>query len=199
MKTVSVSGSLRENVGKKDAKSLRRQDLVPCVVYGGKEQINFTLPIKAFKDLIYTPEPCLIKLEVGGKIVDSVIQDTQFHPVTDKIIHADFLEIKPDKPVKIDIPVRIIGNSPGVIKGGKLVLKLRKLKVQGLMDKLPDFIDIDISQLDIGDSFLVSQLDVKDLAFLNHPASIVVTIKTTRAAATGAAESSDSAEGKDKK
>jgi large subunit ribosomal protein L25 len=180
MKSVSMSGSPRENVGKKDARSLRRQELIPCVIYGGKEQVNLTVPLASFKDIIYTPEACLIKLSVGSKTYDVVLQDAQFHPVNDKIIHADFLQIFPDKPVKIDIPVNLTGNSPGVIKGGKLILKLRKIRVQGLMDALPDKIDVNISKLDIGDSVKVGQLVQEGLTFLNAPSSVVVMVKTAR-------------------
>jgi large subunit ribosomal protein L25 len=194
MKTVSVSGSPRENVGKKDAKSLRRQELVPCVIYGGKEQVNLTLPLAAFRDIIYTPESCLIKLEVGKKTYDVILQDAQFHPVTDKVIHADFLQIFPDKPVKIDVPVNITGNSPGVIKGGKLTLKLRKLRVQGLMAALPDKIDVNISKLEIGDSVKVNQLSTEGLTFLNYPTSVVALVKTTRGAGAGVAGDEDEGE-----
>ncbi|MFW5759028.1 MAG: 50S ribosomal protein L25, partial [Bacteroidota bacterium] len=115
MKTVSVSGSPRENVGKKDAKALRRQGLVPCVLYGGEEQVCFTLPELAFKDIIYTPESCIVKLDIEGKSYNTILQDAQFHPVTDKIIHCDFLQVFPDKDIKIDIPINVVGNSPGVI------------------------------------------------------------------------------------
>jgi large subunit ribosomal protein L25 len=196
MKTVSVSGSPRENVGKKDAKSLRRQELVPCVIYGGKEQVNLTLPLAAFRDIIYTPESCLIKLDVGKKTYDVILQDAQFHPVTDKVIHADFLQIFPDKPVKIDIPVNITGVSPGVLKGGKLILKLRKLRLQGLMNDLPDKIDVNISKLEIGDSVKVSQLSVEELTFLNPPTSVVALVKTARGAGTGeAGDEEEEAEG----
>jgi len=180
MKTVSVSGSLRENVGKKDATALRRQGLVPCVLYGGKEQVSFSMPELSFKDIIYTPESCLIKLDVSGKTYDVILQEAQFHPVTGKIIHCDFLQIFPNKPIKIDIPVNLVGNSPGVIKGGKLILKLRKLRVKGLMDALPDKIDVNISKLNIGDSIKVSQLQTEGLEFLTPTNNVVAMVKMTR-------------------
>ncbi len=182
MKTVSVSGSLRESVGKKDAKNLRRQDLIPCVLYGGKEQVNFTIPLLSFKDIIYTPESCLIKLDISGKAYNVILQDAQFHPVTDRVIHADFLQIFPDKLVKIDVPVKVVGDSPGVIKGGKLILKIRKLRVQGLMDALPDFIEVDISKLEINDSIKVNELTYEGLTFLDFASSVVVMVKTARGA-----------------
>lgn len=182
MKTVSVSGSLRENVGKKDAKTLRRQGLVPCVIYGGKEQVSFALPELSFKDIIYTPESCLVKLDVAGKAYNVILQASQFHPVTGKIIHCDFMEIFPDKAVKIDVPINVVGNSPGVIKGGKLIIKLRKLRIKGLMDALPDKIDINISKLNIGDSVKVNQVKTDGLEFLDTANSIVVMVKMTRGA-----------------
>jgi len=185
MKTVSVSGSLRENVGKKDAKELRRQGLVPCVLYGGKEQVSFSIADLDFKDIIYTPEACLVKLDIGSKVYDVILQDAQFHPVTGKIIHCDFLQIFPDKPLKIEIPIKLSGNSPGVIKGGKLITKLRKLKVKGLMDALPDNIDINISKLNIQDSVKVGELAVEGLEFLNPANAVVVIVKMTRGAGVG--------------
>lgn len=187
MKVVSVSGSPRGNVGKKDAKRLRREGQIPCVIYGGSEQINFFLPETSFKDIVYTPESCIVSLDIDGRKFESILQDIQFHPVNEGILHADFLEIFPDKPVKIKIPVKLSGTSPGVLKGGKLHLKLRKLLVMGLPADLPDQIDVSISKLNIGDSFKVGQLVKPKLNFLDHPASVVVMVKSTRAAA-GAAD-----------
>lgn len=189
MKTVSVSGSLRENVGKKDAKALRREGLVPCVLYGGKQQVSFAIPEASFKDIIYTPESCLVNLEISGKKYMVIQQDAQFHPVKGNIIHCDFMEIFPDKPVKLDVPIAIVGNSPGVIKGGKLITKLRKLKIKGLMDALPDVVEVNISKLQIGDSVKVGQLKTKGVEFLTPANSVVVTVKVTRGvAAVGADE-----------
>ncbi len=185
MKTVSVSGSLRENVGKKDAKEKRKQGLVPCVMYGGEKQFHFYTHELAFRDLIYTPDSSLLKIEINGKSYDAIIQDLQFHPVTDRIIHADFLEISFDKPVKIDVPVKLEGDAPGLLQGGKLHLLLRKVRVKALPQDLPDFISVDISGMDIGDSVKVGSLQYKNLEFLNPPNSVVVIIKTTRASAIG--------------
>lgn len=195
MKTVSVSGSLRESVGKKDAKDLRRQGMVPCVLYGGEEQVVFKLPTLAFKDIIYTPDSCIVKLDISGKVYDVILQDAQFHPVTGNILHCDFLQVFPDKPIKIDIPIEVKGNSPGVIKGGKLITKIRKLRVRGLMKDLPDRIMIDISKLDIGDSVKVIDLDVDKLEFLDYASSVVVMVKMTRGA--GAEDEDEDAEGEE--
>ncbi|MEE4176098.1 MAG: 50S ribosomal protein L25/general stress protein Ctc [Bacteroides sp.] len=195
MKKVSVSGSPRENVGKKDAKRLRREGLVPCVIYGGKEQIQFSAPEKEFKDVVYTPEACLINLNIDGKEFNAILQDIQFHPVTESILHADFLEVFDDKPVKIDIPVKITGNSPGVIKGGKLHLKLRKVKTKGLPVDLPDQIDVSISKLEIGDSFKVSQLESDKLEFLDPANAVIAMVKSTRVVAPIADEEEEEGEG----
>jgi large subunit ribosomal protein L25 len=183
MKKVSVSGSPRENVGKKDAKRLRREGLVPCVLYGGKDQIQFAALAKAFKDVVYTPEACLVDLDIDGKKFTAILQDIQFHPVSEDILHADFLQIFEDKPVKVDIPVKLSGVSPGILKGGKLHMKLRKVKVKGLPGELPDTIDVSISKLEIGDSFKVSQLSSDKLEFMDSPNSVIVMVKSTRVVA----------------
>ena len=182
MKKVSVSGSPRGNVGKKDAKRLRREGNVPCVVYGGKEQIRFFTSEKNFKDIVYTPDACIVQLDIDGKKMEAVLQDIQFHPVTEKILHADFLEIFSDKPVKMAIPINVVGDSPGVIAGGKLMTKRRRLEITALPDKLPAEIDIDISSLEIGDSVTVGSLELEDIEFLDPENSVVVMVKSARAA-----------------
>jgi large subunit ribosomal protein L25 len=188
MKTVSMSGSLREGVGKKDAKAIRRQGLIPCVMYGGKEQVTFAVSEPSFKDIIFTPEACLIKLDIDGKSHDVVLQEAQFHPVNGKLLHCDFLQIFTDKPVKMEVPVKLVGSSPGVLKGGKLIVKLRKLKIKGLMDALPDKIEVSISKLNIGDSAKVGQLKLKGIEFLDAANNVIVIVKTTRGAVAGGPE-----------
>ncbi len=182
MKKVSVSGSPRENVGKKDAKRLRREGNVPCVVYGGKEQIQFYTSEKSFKDIVFTPDACTVKLDIAGRKMDAILQDVQYHPVTDRIIHADFLEIFPDKPVKMAIPIKIKGSSPGVLAGGKMLIKRRRLNVMALADELPAEVDIDISSLKIGDSVVVGQLSVNNVQFIDPENAVVVLVKSARAA-----------------
>ena len=182
MKVVSMSGSLREGVGKKDAKRLRREGMVPCVIYGGEKQLCFHASEISFKDLVYTPEVCLVRLELDGKQYDAMLQDIQYHPVNERILHADFLQIFPDKPVKIAVPIKLTGNSPGVIKGGKLQIKLRKLLIQALPADLPDNIEVSISKLNIGDSIKVGQLSGEKLSFLDPEVSVVVMVKSARAA-----------------
>ena len=191
MKKVSVSGSLRENVGKKDAKRLRREGNVPCVVYGGKEQIQFFTSEKSFKDIVFTPDACIVQLDIGGKKMEAVLQDIQYHPVTDRIIHADFLEIYADKPVKMAIPIKITGNSPGVIAGGKMLIKRRRLNVMALPELLPAEIIIDISELQIGDSVVVGQLEFEDVALLDPENAVVALVKSARAAMMAPVEAED--------
>ena len=139
MKTVSMSGSPRENVGKKDAKKARREGRVPCVLYGGKEQIHFSLLEKDFVKIIFTPEVYILNIGIDGNQYTAILQDIQYHPVTDSILHADFLELTPGKPVVIGIPVKFTGDPPGVLLGGRLRKKIRKLIVKGMVDDLPEY------------------------------------------------------------
>ncbi|NVO21270.1 MAG: 50S ribosomal protein L25/general stress protein Ctc [Bacteroidetes bacterium] len=181
MKTVSMSGSLRENVGKKDAKKNRAEGKVPCVLYGGKDEVHFSVTEKDFGPVIFTPYAHLINLTIAGKEYQTILQDVQYHPVTDKILHVDFLEVLPGKPVVISIPIRIEGVSEGVLRGGKLVKKFRKLKVKALPKDLPDEIKINISPLDINDIVKVSDIVLDNVILLDAPSSLVLTVLPTRA------------------
>jgi large subunit ribosomal protein L25 len=180
MKTVSMSGSRRENVGKKDAKMNRKLGKVPCVLYGGKEQIHFIADEKDFVKIIFTPEVFIIKLSIDSKEYNVVLQDVQYHPVTDKILHVDFFEILSGKPVIIGLPVIIEGNATGVLKGGQLAKKIRKLKVKALVEHLPDNIVLDITNLEIGDSIRVKDVSKENLEFLDIPNAEIVGVKVTR-------------------
>jgi large subunit ribosomal protein L25 len=181
MKAIFMSGSPRANVGKKDAKALRVSNLVPCVLYGGKEQIHFSIPEKDFKPLIFTPDVHTVELDLSGAKYTAILQDVQYHPISDKILHVDFLQTFEDKPVIINIPVKVTGNAPGVRAGGKLIVKRRTLKVKSLLKSLPDFISIDISTLEIGDSVKVSELISDDLLILEALNVDVVAVTATRA------------------
>ncbi|MES2565461.1 MAG: 50S ribosomal protein L25/general stress protein Ctc [Bacteroidota bacterium] len=183
MKSVKLSGSPRANVGKVDAKAVREKGNVPCVIYGGKEQIHFEADIRAFKPVIFTPNAHIVEIDLDGKVYRTVLQEAQYHKINDKLIHADFLEIMEGKPVTANIPVVITGQSDGVKKGGKLVLKMRKLKVRGIADKLPDTIEIDITKLDIGDSVAIGDISVEGATLLNAKNVSVVSVTTTRAVA----------------
>jgi large subunit ribosomal protein L25 len=210
MKTVSLSGSLRENVGKKDAKKHRTEGKIPCVLYGGKEQVHFVIDDKQFRKIVFTPEVCLVNLVLDGKETVTLIQDMQFHPVTDRILHVDFLEVIPDKPVTIGVPVKLTGTAPGVLKGGKLILKMRKVKIKALAKDLPDYITLNIDPLDIGDSIKVSEVKMDNVLFLDAPSTVIVGVRTARtvveevpgaeaAAAEGAEEGAEGKEGEGEK
>jgi large subunit ribosomal protein L25 len=183
MKSVQLSGSLRANVGKVNAKAVREKGNVPCVIYGGKEQIHFEADIRAFKPVIFTPNAHIVEIDLDGTVYKTVLQEAQYHKINDKLIHADFLEIQDGKPVTANIPVVITGQSDGVKKGGKLVLKMRKLKVRGIAAALPDTIEIDITKLDIGHSIAVGDINVEGATLLNAKNVSVVSVTTTRAVA----------------
>lgn len=183
MKSVSISGSPRANVGKKDATALRNAQQVPCVLYGGKEQIHFAVLSSDFRNLIYTPDVNVVDLEIAGKKYNAILQEAQFHKIYDQLLHVDFLEITPGKPVTMNIPVKTTGTSPGVRAGGKLVKKLKTLKAKGLVEKMPDTINIAIDEMQIGQSIRVEDIIIDGLTFLNASNITVVGVETTRVAA----------------
>ena len=181
MKSVEIVGFKRANLGKTSSKDLRLKAEVPCVLYGGKEQVHFSVPMYLFRALVYTPDAHIVDLNVEGKKFSAILQDIQFHPVNDIILHADFLQLDEKKEVKMEVPVRIKGNSVGVSKGGKLVQRLRKVKISALPANLPDFVSIDVSDLDLGKTVKVSSIETENYKILN-PASVpVVTIEIPRA------------------
>ncbi len=180
MKTVSLSGTLRAYVGKKDAKKLRREGKVPCVIYGGKEQKHFYLDQKDFKKIIFTPEVFIIKIDLEGTVYETILQDIQYHPVSDFVLHADFLELIPGRPVTLAIPVELQGTAPGVVKGGRLNLKLRKLRLKGLVENMPEHVVLNISKLDIGKSIKVKDISIENVQFLDPANAVVVGVKAAR-------------------
>ncbi|MFO7575816.1 MAG: 50S ribosomal protein L25/general stress protein Ctc [Bacteroidales bacterium] len=182
MKTLTISGKLREETGKSSSKQLRKSENVPCVIYGGEENIHFHAHRNSFKNLIYTPDAHIVNLDLEGKTLMVVMKDIQFHPVTDEIMHIDFVEVFENKPVVIDIPLKITGDSPGVKAGGKLRIKLRKLKVKGLMSKIPDFLVVDISSLNIGQSIKVGELSYDNIELLDSGKSLVLAVAVARGA-----------------
>jgi large subunit ribosomal protein L25 len=183
MKSVQLSGSVRPNVGKVDAKAIRAKGHVPCVIYGGTEQVHFHADERAFNPIIFTPNAHIVEINLDGKVYKTVLQEAQYHKINDKLIHADFLEIVEGKPVTANIPVVLEGQSEGVKKGGKLVLKMRKLKVRGIAAQLPDVIQLNISKLDIGNSIAVGDITVEGATLLNAKNVSVVSVVTTRAVA----------------
>ncbi|MCX2718866.1 50S ribosomal protein L25/general stress protein Ctc [Lentiprolixibacter aurantiacus] len=196
MKSITIKGSERESVGKKATKALRNAGKVPCVVYGGDKPLHFSADEIAFKDLVYTSKAHTVVVDLeGGAKVKAVMQDIQFHPVTDKILHIDFYQLFPDKEVTMQIPVRLQGNSPGVRNGGRLLFRRRKLTIKALPDNLPDFFDVDISKLKIGDHISVDTLK-KDEFSIQHPdSSVVVQVKMARAAVVVDEEEEEELEG----
>lgn len=182
MKSITINGSERESVGKKATKALRNAGKVPCVVYGGEKPLHFSADELAFRSLVYTPNAHTVVIDLGGTKIDAIMQDIQFHPVTDKILHIDFYQLFADKEVTMNIPVRLQGNSPGVRNGGRLLFRKRKLAIKALPDKLPDFFDVDISKLRIGQNISVATLLKDDFTILHPDNTVVVQVKTARTA-----------------
>ena len=183
MKTLEIIGFKRANLDGASLTEIRETGNVPCVVYGPgiPEQIHFYSPIILFRDLIYTPEVHLVELNIEGTIVKAVLKEAQFHPVSESLLHADFMAYTDDKPIKFEIPVKVTGSSPGIAKGGKLEFKTRKLKVKGLANDLPDYIEANISNLDLGKSFKVAELNAEGFEILTSPNVSLVTIGIPRA------------------
>lgn len=182
MKTVTLSGSPRENVGKQDAADLRRNERIPAVLYGGEKQIHFSISENDAKKLIFTPNVYIVELEIKGEKVKAIVQESQLHPVTDRILHIDFLQILDNKPFKIKIPVRLEGFSRGVQNGGRLRQNFRKLKVLGLEQDMPEAVVIDITSLRIGHKRRVSDLSIPGIKFLDPLNAVVVGVQTARTA-----------------
>ena len=183
MKTFELKGEIRDDFGKKAAKSFRSQGLIPCVVYGGngEDNLNFVVNQSDVRNLIYTPEVFLVNLELGGKKMQAILKDAQFHPVKDTVMHLDFLHVFENVPVIIELPVRLEGLAIGVKAGGKLSLDLRKLKVRALAANLPEQLVINVSKLRIGKSIQVGELKFDGLELLNSKNAVVCRVQVTRA------------------
>ena len=189
-------GNKREGLGKALTKTVRNEGKVPCVLYGAKNHIHFSIYREDFKMLVYTPNTYRVQLDIDGTIYKAILQDMQFHPVNDTITHADFFEIDETQNVEIDIPVKFVGNSIGVRQGGKLIVKSQKLRVRALPKNLPDSIDINIETLEIGKPVKVADITVENMILLDSPNNPIVTVKTTRAAAEAATAAAKDAKGK---
>ncbi|WP_026451144.1 50S ribosomal protein L25/general stress protein Ctc [Aequorivita capsosiphonis] len=182
MKSITIKGSQRESVGKKATKALRNAGMVPCVVYGGDETLSFQAEEIAFKNLIYTPDVHTVVIDLDGTTVKAVLQDIQFHPVTDRILHIDFYQIFDDKEVSMEIPVRTTGNARGVRNGGTLRIVTRHLRVKALPENLPDFIEADITEMKIGSKMYTKAVE-SDLYKIMHPENTVICqVRTSRVA-----------------
>ena len=180
MKTLTLAGSPRKSTGRSNAHSIRKEGKVPCILYGGKDILHFEAVEKDFKPLVYTPDVHMIKLDVGGKQTDAILQDIQFHPITDRIIHVDFLEVVGDKPVVMDIPLKLNGTAVGVKEGGKLLKKLTRIRVKAPISKIPGTIDLNIEPLKIGDYIRIRDLKYEGVTFLHEQSVTVVAVKVTR-------------------
>lgn len=183
MKSITINGSKRESVGKKATKALRNAGQVPCVLYGGDQPVHFSANYLAFSKLVYTPNAHTVVIAIeGGETFNAVLQDIQFHPVTDRILHIDFYQLFEDKQIALNIPVKLFGNSLGVKDGGVLRRNNRKLRIKALPVDLPDFIEIDIEPLKIGDKVYVGDLLNEKYTFLHSENTVVCQIKTARLA-----------------
>lgn len=182
MKAISLSGSLRENVGKKDAKAIRNAGKVPCVLYGNGVQTHFSVDSIAVGKVVYSPDVYQVELDINGTKTRAIIQELQQNPITDRITHVDFLELTDSKEVKVALPVRTKGVSPGVIRGGKMQQVYRRLQMVGLPKDLPADITLDISEMEIGDAIRVKHINVPNVKLLDPANSVVVSIKMARGA-----------------
>ena len=193
MKSITIKGSERESVGKVATKAVRNAGAVPCVLYGGGQPVHFSAEEKEFKSLVYTPNAHTVVIDLGGKKFDAVLQDIQVHPVSDKILHIDFFQLKDDKEITMEVPVKVTGTSPGVLAGGVLRLNLRKLKVRALPANLPDYVEANISELEMGNKLYVTKLAVDNFKLLNPDNTVVAQVRISRAAMKAAQEAAKAA------
>ena len=199
MKSISIKGQERESVGKVATKAARNAGLVPCVVYGGEQPVHFTAEEKAFKSLVYTPNVHTVVIELGGNTIDCILQDIQFDPVSDKILHIDFFQLDAAKEITMEVPVKVIGNSKGVMAGGVLRLNQRKLKVRALPANLPDFVEADITELEMGNKLYVTSLPTNNFKLLHPDNTVVAQVRISRAAMKAAQEAAKAEKGGAKK
>lgn len=192
MKTFELKGALRTELGKKVAKAERASDVVPCVLYGGESNFHFVVTNSDLRKLVYSPEVFVVDLKIEGKVIKSIIKALQFHPVTDKLLHIDFLEVNDKKPVAVEIPVKLEGLAEGVKAGGKLALEMRKLKVKGIYSDIPENLVVDVTNLGLGKTIQVGTLTVPNIEILNAKNAVVCQVKLTRAARGAAAAAASS-------
>lgn len=181
MKTIAISGSPRENVGKRDAKELRYEGKVPAVLYGGKEQQHLAVVIADLRDVIYTPDVNFVEIDLNGTKTKAIVKDTQFHPLTDVLMHIDFLQLFDEKEIVMEIPVKLTGTSPGVKMGGKLIQKLRKLRVKALPANMPQNVEVSLEKLEVGSLFRVRDLKGDKYVITNTPEDTIVSVAMSRA------------------
>lgn len=195
MKSITIKGSERENVGKKATKAVRDAGMVPCVIYGGNQPVHFVADERAFKDLVYTPNAHTVVVELNGTSFNVIMQDIQFHPVSDKILHIDFFQLIDDKEIVMEVPVKITGTSPGVLLGGVLRLNQRRLKVKALPKNLPDFVEASISELEMGNKLYVTKLPTNNFKLMHPDNTVVCQVRISRAAMKAAQEAAKAEKG----
>ncbi|CAM4003237.1 MULTISPECIES: 50S ribosomal protein L25/general stress protein Ctc [Flavobacterium] len=194
MKSITIKGSERESVGKVATKALRNAGLVPCVLYGGNQAVHFSAEVMAFKNLVYTPNAHTVEIDLGkGKSFNAILQDIQVHPVSDKILHIDFFQLFDDKEITMEVPVKVVGTSKGVLAGGVLRLNTRKLKVKALPKNLPDFIEADITPLEMGNKLYVTKLVNENYKLIHPDNTVVAQVRISRAAMKAAQEAAKAA------
>ena len=201
MKSITIKGSEWEIVGKKATKAVRDAGMVPCVIYGGSQPIHFSAEEKAFKNLVYTPNAHTVIVDLDGKITNVILQDIQVHPVSDKILHIDFFQLSDSKEITMEVPVKVTGTSPGVLLGGDLRLNLRRVKVKALPKNLPDFVEANISELQMGNKLYVTKMEAKNFKLMHPDNTVIAQVKISRAAmkaAQEAAKAEKTAKGKKK-
>ncbi len=182
MKTAQLSGSIRTNVGKKDAAAVRNAGMVPCVLYGLGEQTHFSVKRNDIEKIVFSADVYQVELDIEGKKASAIIRELQQHPMKDTIQHVDFLELSDKKPVRVGLPVKLTGSSKGVMAGGRLMQVFRRLNVVGLPQDLPNDITLDISKLKIGKSIRVSAINIPGVTFLDPANAVVVSVKMARGA-----------------
>lgn len=182
MESVKLVGETRKELGKRASTLLRRSNSVPCVIYGGSENINFHAPQSAFKKAIYTDQFVKVVIEIDGKSIETIVKDTQFHPLTDQITHIDFLQLVPGNKVVVEIPVRVFGFSKGVQAGGKLMISQKKIRIKSLVENLVDHIDIDVTNLEMGKSIKVKEVSIDNVEIMTPGNIPLVTVTIPRAA-----------------
>jgi len=188
MKTLELKGLPRTQTGKKESRKIRNQGNVPCVIYGGEKNIHFSAEGLELQKLIFTPDTYLVKIAVEGKTYNSVIQEIQYHPVSDEIIHIDFVQVFDDKKVTVNLPIELTGSSVGLLEGGKLRQRRRHIKVNGLIRDMPDHLEIDLTELDIGDFLKIGDLNYENLEILDPPKAMVAGVVSSRLVAKGLRE-----------
>ena len=188
MKSITIKGSERESVGKKATKAVRDAGMVPCVIYGGKQPVHFAAEDKAFKSLVYTPNAHTVVVDLNGKTTDAILQDIQFDPVSDKILHIDFFQLDDKKEIIMEVPVKITGTSPGVLLGGELRLNQRRLKVKALPKNLPDYVEANISELQMGNKLYITKVETNNFKLMHPDNTVVCQVKISRAAMKAAQE-----------